>query len=233
MTAHRHLPAAAASALFATALLLTCAPKAQAAENTSDTVNKPNELVQKKEALIVKDTVAGDAEVKSADKPDDDASAETIKPEKATAKNIKSEPGESVTPAKEEPAKSDEDKTKATYDKTAPGKTALDKSEKEQDKDGDKAYGEKTKEQKSGEEQEDPERAHDEDQSEDKQPEEKKQTTRTVVTKTSVVKKTVTKPVTQQKRAALPQTDNQGLLVLALGAAISIIGLGLLHKKKA
>lgn len=80
---------------------------------------------------------------------------------------------------------------------------------------------------------EDPERTHDEDQSEDKQLEEKKQTTRTVVTKTSVVKKTVTKPVTQQKRAALPQTGNQGLLVLALGAAISIIGLGLLHKKKA
>jgi LPXTG-motif cell wall-anchored protein len=79
---------------------------------------------------------------------------------------------------------------------------------------------------------EDPDKDHDDDKPEDKKPEQK-QPAKRVVTKTSIVKQNVTKPVAQTKRASLPQTGNKGLLMLALGAAISIIGLGLLRKKKA
>jgi LPXTG-motif cell wall-anchored protein len=77
-----------------------------------------------------------------------------------------------------------------------------------------------------------PEHDKDDDKPEDKKPEEKKQAVKKVVTKTTVVERKVSKPTVQQKRTALPQTGNKGLLVLALGAAVSIIGLGLLRKKR-
>lgn len=86
---------------------------------------------------------------------------------------------------------------------------------------------------------EDPEKDEDNDKPEDKKPEDKKQTTETkrtakkVIKKTSVVEKNVAKPVVRQKRAVLPQTGNKGLLVVVLGAVLSIIGLGLLRKKRA